>query len=69
MYKDIARRNSGRLPIVVIEKDVNDRMASTVRHNRARGKHSVDGMTNIIYNMIKMESRMQSFVRSLAWNH
>lgn len=53
MYKDIAQRNSGRLPVVVIKKDINDRMASTVRHNRARGKHSVDGMTNIIYNMIK----------------
>lgn len=33
MYKDIAQRNSGRLPIVVIDKDINDRMASTVRHN------------------------------------
>lgn len=53
MYKDIAQRNHGRLPIVVIDKEINDRMASTVRHNRARGKHSVDGMTNIIYNMIK----------------
>lgn len=53
MYADIAKRNSCRLPIVVIDKDINDRMASTVRHNRARGKHSVDGMTNIIYNMIK----------------
>lgn len=53
MYKDIAQRNRGCLPIVVIDKDINDRMASTVRHNRARGKHSVDGMTNIIYNMIK----------------
>lgn len=53
MYKDIAMRTDGRLPVVVINKDINDRMASTVRHNRARGKHSVDGMTNIIYNMIK----------------
>lgn len=53
MYKDIAERNHGMLPIVVIDKDINDRMASTVRHNRARGKHSIDGMTNIIYNMIK----------------
>lgn len=53
LYKDIKDRNSGRLPIVVIEKQLADRMASTVRHNRARGKHSLDGMTNIIYNMIK----------------
>lgn len=53
MYKDIAIRTCGMLPIVVIDKSIDDRMASTVRHNRARGKHSVDGMTNIIYNMIK----------------
>lgn len=53
MYKDIYERTAGRLPIVIIEKQLADRMASTVRHNRARGKHSLDGMTNIIYNMIK----------------
>lgn len=53
MYKDISVRTCGMLPIVVIDKNIDDRMASTVRHNRARGKHSVDGMTNIIYNMIK----------------
>lgn len=53
MYPDIHARNGGRLPIVVIEKSLADRMASTVRHNRARGKHSLDGMSNIIYNMIK----------------
>lgn len=52
-YKDIYQRCHGMLPIVVIDKDINDRMASTVRHNRARGKHSLDGMVNIIYNMIK----------------
>lgn len=52
-YKDIYERCHGRLPVVVIDKDITDRMASTVRHNRARGKHSLDGMVNIIYNMIK----------------
>lgn len=52
-YKDIYERCHGMLPVVVINKDISDRMASTVRHNRARGKHSLDGMVNIIYNMIK----------------
>ena len=52
-YKDIDERCSGRLPIVVIDKDINQRMASTVRHNRARGSHSVDGMTNILYSMMQ----------------
>ncbi len=49
---DIRERNHGRLPVVVIEKDINDRMASTVRHNRARGKHSVGGMSNMVFEML-----------------
>lgn len=49
---DILARNLGRLPVVVIEKDINDRMASTVRHNRARGKHSVKGMANMVFSML-----------------
>ena len=51
-YKDILERNHGKLPIVVIEKDINDRMASTIRHNRARGKHSISGMSNIVFEML-----------------
>ena len=50
--KDILERNHGMLPIVVINKDINDRMASTVRHNRARGKHSVNGMSNMVFQML-----------------
>ena len=51
--KDILERNKGRLPVVVIEKDINDRMASTVRHNRARGKHSVIGMSSMVFSMLE----------------
>lgn len=40
--KDIYERENGLLPVVVIEKSMNDRMASTIRHNRARGKHGVE---------------------------
>lgn len=50
--KDVNEITKGKLPIVVIEKDINDRMASTVRHNRARGKHSVDGMANMVFSML-----------------
>lgn len=50
--KDIYDRNNGKLPIVVLDKDINDRMASTVRHNRARGKHSVKGMSNLAFQML-----------------
>ena len=49
---DIYERNQGLLPVVVLEKDINDRMASTVRHNRARGKHSVEGMSSMVFKML-----------------
>ena len=51
--QDIRDRNHGMLPIVVLEKPINDRMASTVRHNRARGKHSIDGMSNMVFQMLE----------------
>ena len=36
------------LPVSVIDKPLDHRMASTIRHNRARGSHDVDLMSNII---------------------
>lgn len=50
--KDIYDSTGGLLPIVVIDKDINDRMASTIRHNRARGKHSINGMSNMVFEML-----------------
>lgn len=44
----IRERERGLLPVVVIEKDLSNRMASTIRHNRARGTHSVELMTHIV---------------------
>lgn len=50
---DIKQKNMNCLPVVVIEKDINERMASTIRHNRARGMHSVDGMSNMVFKMLE----------------
>lgn len=50
--KDILARNKGKLPIVILNKEINDRMASTVRHNRARGMHSITGMSSMVFNML-----------------
>jgi ParB-like chromosome segregation protein Spo0J len=47
----VASRIHGYLPIVRIkseQSDLTDRMASTIRHNRARGKHRVEAMTDIV---------------------
>jgi len=49
---DIYERNHGLLPIVVLNKSINDRMAATVRHNRARGSHSIAGMSNMVFQML-----------------
>jgi ParB-like chromosome segregation protein Spo0J len=46
--KRIYDREKGLLPIVVIDKDESNRMASTIRHNRARGSHSIELMSNIV---------------------
>ena len=50
---EIAARSLGLLSVVVINKGMNDRMAATVRHNRARGKHSVNGMANMVFHMLE----------------
>jgi ParB-like chromosome segregation protein Spo0J len=52
-YRDIYDKNHGLVPIVVIDKPLNDRIASTVRHNRARGKHSIDGMGALVVDLLK----------------
>lgn len=44
----IREREGGLLPVVVIDKDESNRMASTIRHNRARGSHSIELMSNIV---------------------
>ena len=50
-YLEIRSRVCGYLPVVVINDgrtDIGDRMASTIRHNRARGKHKVESMSDIV---------------------
>lgn len=52
-HKDIYDRECGCLPVVVIDKDISNRMASTIRHNRARGTHSIELMSNIVAELVQ----------------
>jgi ParB-like chromosome segregation protein Spo0J len=55
-YKDISDRVHGYLPVVAInesQEDKGDRIASTIRHNRARGKHQITAMSDIILDLRK----------------
>lgn len=51
-HKDIYEREGGCLPVSVIDKPISDRMASTIRHNRARGSHDIELMTNIVAELV-----------------
>lgn len=51
---EIRERVRGRLPVAVINGDreaVTDRKAATVRHNRARGEHTIEGMSEIVVDL------------------
>jgi ParB-like chromosome segregation protein Spo0J len=48
---DVRSRVNGYLPVVTVKaenQERNDRIASTIRHNRARGKHNVAAMSDIV---------------------
>lgn len=50
-FEDVKNRVHGYLPVVTVKDDNtgrNDRIASTIRHNRARGKHRIDSMSDIV---------------------
>jgi len=54
--EEIQNRVHGYLPVVTIresQEGLNDRVASTIRHNRARGKHKVDNMSDIVVDLKK----------------
>lgn len=54
--EDVRQRVHGYLPVVQIretQQDRSDRMASTIRHNRARGKHRVEAMSDIVIELTK----------------
>lgn len=50
----IKEREGGLLPCVVLDKEMSDRMASTIRHNRARGSHNIELMSTIVSELVEM---------------
>mgnify|MGYP000050913637 CR=1 FL=1 len=59
-HSDIYKRTHGYLPITKLDKEKSDRIASTIRHNRARGTHEVELMSNIV-------KELHDLGRSDAW--
>jgi len=53
-YKNAIKLGLPMIPVVVLNKSVKDRMASTIRHNRARGEHNVTQMSNIVAELVML---------------
>lgn len=67
--EDIKARVHGYLPLVVINGerlDRNDRIASTIRHNRARGKHKIDAMSDIVVELKRRNWTDQRICKELG---
>jgi ParB-like chromosome segregation protein Spo0J len=67
--KVVRQRVLGYTPTVIIRKeqsDKNDRIASTIRHNRARGKHQVDAMSEIILELKNRNWKNERIARELG---
>ena len=60
-------REKGMLPVTVIEKDISNRMASTIRHNRARGMHNLELMTEIVTELVKSGMLISGSCVILEW--
>jgi ParB-like chromosome segregation protein Spo0J len=55
--KDISDSTFGRVPVTDIRRsqtDTSNRMASTIRHNRARGSHNIELMSQIVSELVEM---------------
>ena len=63
---DLKERMHGYLPITTLNKTLEERIAATVRHNRARGSHSVQGMSNLVFKMLQEGVEDEEICRKLG---
>lgn len=67
--RGVTKRVKGRVPVTVINPertDREDRMAATIRHNRARGQHQVDAMAEIVADLAKRNHSDDWIARELG---
>ena len=50
-HDNIKNRLHGYLPVTIIDKPLDERMGSTIRHNRARGSHQIRSMSDIVLDL------------------
>lgn len=66
---DVRERVKGYLPVSIVRsdrEDIDERMASTIRHNRARGKHAVQSMSNIVLELSRRNWSDEKIAKKLG---
>jgi ParB-like chromosome segregation protein Spo0J len=67
--KEITEKLKGYLPVTIIrptQEDRGDRIASTIRHNRARGKHKIDSMSDIVLELKRRNWSDEKIAKNLG---
>lgn len=67
--ESIRKRVHGYIPVVTINQDradKGDRIAATIRHNRARGKHRIDAMSDIVIDLKRRNWSDEKIARNLG---
>lgn len=67
--KEVKVRTLGYMPVVTINEereDRGDRIASTIRHNRARGKHKIDAMSEIVVELKRRNWSDEKIAKNLG---
>lgn len=64
--EEIAKREREQLPVVIIDKPIENRIASTIRHNRARGVHQIDSMVEIVQQLVEAGLSNQWIMKNLG---
>jgi len=67
--RGVMKRTRGYLPVTSINADRadrGDRIAATIRHNRARGKHGVEAMSGIIMELVRRNWSNEKIAKELG---
>lgn len=67
--EEVSKKILGYLPVVKIknsQSDRNNRIASTIRHNRARGKHKVESMSDIVIELARRNWSDERIAKNLG---
>jgi ParB-like chromosome segregation protein Spo0J len=67
--RQVRERVRGYLPVTTVNEwrhDLGDRMAATIRHNRARGKHVIEGMSDIVVELSRRKWSDERIARELG---